>query len=46
MENKWFDIQGSVEADLDEDTFNEEFLKFLVSKGWVFAGVIKPSKDE
>jgi hypothetical protein len=45
-EKKWFDIEGSIEVDVDEDTLNLEFLKWIESKGWSFAGVIKPTEDE
>lgn len=41
-----FYINGSIEVDVDEETFNTEFLEFLTSKGWEFAGVIKPVEDE
>lgn len=46
MEKRWFDIEGSIEVDVNEDTFNEEFLKWLESKGWFFAGVTKPSEEK
>lgn len=46
MEKLWFDIEGSVMTDVDEVTFNIEFLKWVESKGWSFAGVIKPTEDE
>ena len=45
-EKQWFDIEGSIEVDVDEETFNIEFLKWAESKGWSFAGIIKPTEDE
>jgi hypothetical protein len=44
MEKKWFDIEGSIEVDVDEETFNKELLEWFESKGWTFAGVTKPSE--
>lgn len=40
MKKQWLDINGSIEVDVNEDGFSVEFLKWLESKGWVFAGVI------
>ena len=45
-EKQWFDIEGSIEVDVDEETFNSEFLKWAESKGWSFVGIIKPTEDE
>jgi hypothetical protein len=45
-EKKWLDINGSIEIDVDEDTFNSEFLQWLESKGWSFFGFMKPTEDE
>jgi len=45
LEKQWFDINGSVHADVDEETFNDEFLKWVESKGWNFAGVTKPTEE-
>lgn len=45
MERKWFDIEGSIEVDVDKDTFNNEFLEWIESKGWTFAGVTKPTEE-
>ena len=44
MEKKWFDIEGSIEVDVDEETFNKELLEWFESKEWTFAGVTKPSE--
>lgn len=46
MKKQWFDIEGSIEVNVDEDTFNEVFLKWVESKGWSFAGVIKSTEEE
>jgi hypothetical protein len=46
MGKQWVDIEGSIEVDVDADTFNVEFLKWVESKGWAFAGVIKPTEDK
>ncbi|OAH60737.1 hypothetical protein [Domibacillus aminovorans] len=40
----WFDIQGSIQANVDEDTFNTEFLSWIESKGWLFSGITKPQE--
>lgn len=42
---KWFDIHGSIEADVDEDTLNTEFVTWLESKGWSFFGFMGPSEN-
>lgn len=44
--DKWFDIEGSVKVDVDENEFNMLFLKWLYSKGWDFVGVIKETEEE
>lgn len=46
MNKRWFDIQGSIEADVDENTFNNEFLKWVESKGWSFVGITKLTEEE
>jgi hypothetical protein len=45
MENKWIDIDGAIEVNVDQDTFDNEFQKWLESKGWSFAGVTKLSEE-
>ena len=40
-----FDINGSVHVNVDEDQFNKEFIEWIESKGWAFAGVIKPTEE-
>lgn len=42
----WIDIEGSIEINVDQDTFINEFSEWLESKGWSFAGVTKPSEEE
>lgn len=46
MEKRWLDIEGSIEVDVDEDTFDNEFLQWLESKGWSFIGNTKPTEEE
>ena len=46
MEKRWLDIEGSVEVDVDEDTFDNEFFQWLESKGWSFIGTTKPTEEE
>ncbi|MFS1518555.1 hypothetical protein V1503_19140 [Bacillus sp. SCS-151] len=42
----WIEIEGSINEDVDCDTFTDEFIDWLESKGWEFAGVTKPLEDE
>ena len=45
MERKWIDINGSIEINVEEETFNKEFLRWLESKGWLFVGGTTPAED-
>lgn len=45
MKKQWLDIEGSIEIDVSEDDFNNEFSEWLESKGWSFAGVTKPTEE-
>lgn len=44
--DKWFIVNGMIGTNVDEDTFNNEFLKWVESKGWEFTGVISPDEEE
>ena len=46
MGKRWLDIEGSIEVDVDEDTFDNEFLQWLEPKGWSFIGNTKPTEEE
>jgi hypothetical protein len=46
MEEKWFDIHGSIKIDVDIDTFHKEIMEWFGSKGWSFHGFTKPTLDE
>lgn len=43
---KWFDVYGSVRVDVDEETFNNEIVKWVESKGWFSALFIKESDED
>lgn len=45
-EKKWFETEGSIQADVDEDTLNNELLIWAESKGWLFTGITKPAEEE
>lgn len=40
-DKKWIEIAGAVETHVDEDEFNNEFLKWFEAKGWALAGVVQ-----
>lgn len=46
MDKKWIDIEGSIEINVEQDTFDNEFQEWLEAKGWSFAGITKPTEDE
>lgn len=40
------ELTGTVFADVDSDEFTDEFVIWLNSHGWAFAGVTKPQEDD
>ena len=40
------EVNGVVDGPKDPDTFTDEFLQWIESKGWIFAGGIGPYKDD
>ena len=43
---KWFSIRGAIGMNINSDSFNKEFLKWVESKGGSFLGVTQTVKEE
>ena len=42
----WISISGLIEANVNSLQFNEEFIEWVESKNWIFAGVVKDEDTE
>lgn len=44
-DKKWIDINGSIEADVNEAEFTVALAEWLESKGWSFFGLTKENEE-